>query len=58
MIFNLTFISFYQNILLWLTACPSLVVWAVANSDKCSGAKVRVRKKDQTEAVVHNAIKP
>ncbi|GMI13411.1 hypothetical protein TrVE_jg6754 [Triparma verrucosa] len=39
MIFNLTFISFYQNALLWLTAAPSLVVWAAANSDKCSGAK-------------------
>jgi len=37
LIFNLTFISFYQNLLLWLTATPALVAWSVLKSNECCG---------------------
>jgi len=40
MVFNLTFISFYQNWLLWLTAAPSLVVYAAGRSTACCGESV------------------
>jgi steroid 5-alpha reductase family enzyme len=42
-VFNVTFIAYYQNVLLWLTAAPSLVVWIVESSGKCGvrGSGVR-----------------
>ena len=36
MLFNLFFISFYQNILLWLIVTPSLVAWSMENDPSCN----------------------
>ena len=35
-IFNFTFISFYQPFLLWLIASPSTLAWSMANSPDCN----------------------
>jgi steroid 5-alpha reductase family enzyme len=40
MLFNLSFISFYQNFLLMLTAAPSFVAWSMATDPSCRGNSV------------------
>lgn len=42
MLFNLGFISIYQNILLLLIVTPSLVAWTVATDDGCTSSELNV----------------
>jgi|EP00979_Chaetoceros_neogracilis_P013580 steroid 5-alpha reductase family enzyme len=41
-LFNLTFISFYQNFLLLLIVAPSFVAWTVASDPSCSAAPFNI----------------
>jgi len=41
-IFNLLFISVYQNVLLWLIASPSIAAYAIATSSTCQAVPLHV----------------
>lgn len=52
MLFNFFFISFYQNILLWLTVAPSLVAWSMESDPSCNRETVPLNILDGTATIL------